>query len=178
MRTVTAGRVWDTSVRVAELSPDVVRSLLRYEPETGNFIRLVQTSRRIKVGDVAGGKNAIGYIQVSVAGHVCLAHRLAWFYMTGEWPKDQIDHINGDRSDNRWSNLREADKALNMQNQRRAPKHNRSTGLLGASKSRYGYRSQIWISDQHYHLGYYKTAEEAHQAYLVAKRKLHRGGML
>ena len=93
MKTLTAARL---------------RELLQYDPETGVFTRLVKTSNGIKVGDVAGTADARGYILIRVDGWLHLAHRLAWLHMTCEWPKGMIDHINGVRDDNRWSNLRRA----------------------------------------------------------------------
>ena len=85
-----------------------LRELLQYDPETGVVTRLVKSSNGIKVGDVAGTADARGYILIRVDGWLHLAHRLAWLHMTCEWPKGMIDHINGVRDDNRWSNLRRA----------------------------------------------------------------------
>lgn len=154
-----------------------LRKLLSYDPVTGIFIRLIQTSNRIKVGDVAGGKNALGYIQISVDGEMLLGHRLAWLYMTGKWPASLIDHKNMIRHDNRWCNIREATKSLNMQNQRQ-PSSRNLAGFLGVSTRRYGFSAHIQIEKKIIYLGTYRTAERAHQAYVEGKRKHHPGGML
>lgn len=103
--------------------------LLHYEPQTGRFIRKLRTSNRIKVGDVAGCVNPEGYIQISLDGQSFLAHRLAWLYEHKEWPDDLIDHVNGDKKDNRITNLRQASNAQNMHN---APYGRKSkTGIKG-----------------------------------------------
>lgn len=103
------------------------------------------------------------------------AHRLAWLIYYGTWPKDQIDHIDGDRSNNRIANLREATHDENCENQHRAQSDNYTTGLLGASfdKRKRVFRASIMVKKVVYRLGTFKTAEEAHQAYLAAKRQLH-----
>lgn len=103
--------------------------LLHYDPLTGLFIRKVRTSNRIKVGDVAGCVNPEGYVQISVDGKPFLAHRLAWLYVHKEWPQNLIDHVNGDKKDNRIANLRAANNTQNMHN---APYGSKSkTGIKG-----------------------------------------------
>ncbi len=160
------------------LTADRLRELLRYEPETGNFIRLVKTGGRYgaNVGTVAGTKTSEGRVFVSVQSKQYRAHRLAWLYMTGEWPKGEIDHINGEPSDNRWANLRDVSRRVNAQNLRRAHSHS-GTGLLGAS---WGSRDRRFVArikhqGKYVSLGGFDTAEEAHAAYVAAKRRLHEG---
>jgi hypothetical protein len=101
-----------------------------------------------------------------------LEGRLAWFYTTGAWPKDQIDHIDGNKSNNRFANLREATPSQNTQNQRRAMRTNK-LGILGVILARGKFRAQIWFDGKNKFLGYFATAEAAHAAYLAAKRKFH-----
>ena len=103
------------------------------------------------------------------------AHRLAWLYVHGAWPTGQIDHINGDRGDNRISNLRDVTPALNTQNQRRAARSNKSSGLLGVTANRGRWLAQISIGGKSRNLGRYATPEEAHAVYVAAKRVLHAG---
>jgi hypothetical protein len=87
---------------------------------------LVSTSSNARAGDVAGGaNNGDRYRRIRVDNQLYQAHRLAWLYMTGEWPSNGIDHINGHRADNRWANLREATQSQNMANGRRL--HQRTT---------------------------------------------------
>jgi hypothetical protein len=127
----------------------------------------------------AGTLDAIsGYRRVMLRRRNRLAHRLAWFLVTGEWPKNTIDHINGNKSDNRWANLRDVAVQTNSQNERRARRNNRS-GFLGVRKNRVGmYVAAIGIDYGKRHLGSFKTPEEAHAAYIAAKRLHHEGNTL
>jgi hypothetical protein len=156
------------------LSQDKVRHLLHYDPLTGIFTRLVRTSRRIKVGDVAGSKNGGGYVQIRIDGVLRQAHRLAWLYMTGENPIGEIDHKNTIPSDNRWENLRDATRKVNMQNQRR-PHRNSQLGILGVSRNSNGFMASINIAGKKMYLGTFPSTALAHDAYLKAKRELHEG---
>lgn len=103
-------------------------------------------------------------------------HRLAFLYMTGEWPAHQVDHINADRADNKWANLREATISVNAQN-RRAALAGSSSGLLGASwdSKHERWKAQIRVNGRTRHLGYFGSPEAAHQAYLMSKRAHHAG---
>jgi hypothetical protein len=98
-----------------ELTQDILRSLLRYNPTTGEFTWLA-SQYRIKAGDVAGSKRTDGYIAIGVGGKLYKAHRLAFLYMEGEFPKDQVDHLNGIKIDNSWANLRKCTPIENMNN--------------------------------------------------------------
>lgn len=111
-----------------ELTAERLRELLSYDPETGIF-RRVATRRQVKSGDIAGSDDGKGYWRIRVNGEKHRAHRLAWLYVNGAWPIDQLDHINGDKLDNRICNLREATNSENQQN-RSLPKSNTS-GRLG-----------------------------------------------
>ena len=157
-----------------ELTADRLREVLHYAPDTGVFTWLVKTSTRIKVGDVAGSASARGYVWVRVDGVLLLAHRLAFLWMTGEWPPQFVDHINGVRDDNRWSNLRPATRAENNQNQRRARSDNK-LGLLGVCRYRNRFRATIAVDGQRIHIGTFDAPEQAHAAYLKTKRELHGG---
>jgi len=160
------------------LTQQRLKALLHYDEREGMFTWLVATNGRRFVGERAGNLNPNGYIQIKVDRVLYRAHRLAWLYMTGVWPpEEQIDHINGIRSDNRWCNMRNVSRAINNQNQRRAPKRNKSTGLLGVSQRNpeAGYQARIRHQRKEKRLGTFPTAEMAHQAYLSAKRSLHPG---
>lgn len=140
-----------------------------YDPSTGVFTRLMRTTfSRCKVGAKAGTLNGWGYIDVGVFGRKFRAHRLAWFYMTGAWPAKQIDHINGDRSDNRFTNLRLATPTENRANARN--RVNSKSGLKGAFLVRGKWRSQIKKDGVTRSLGVFATAEEAHAAYVAAAK--------
>ena len=155
---------------------DRLKELFSYNPETGLFTRIVRTSNNSKIGDIVGTKNTTGYLQISIDWRLYSVARLAWLYMTGKWPEEEIDHINGIRNDNRFSNLREADRTLNNQNRRNAGEINK-LGFLGVSLHKRDQKitAQIKINGKTKWLGYYKTPELAHAAYLSAKRQYHEG---
>jgi hypothetical protein len=122
----------------------------------------------VKPGDVAGHLTAQGYWRISVDGRRYLAHRLAWLYVHGEWPAAQIDHVDLDKSNNRFANLREATNAQNKANTR-ARKDNTS-GFKGASwdKRSGRWRARICVVGKDSHLGFFDSAETAHAAYCQA----------
>lgn len=122
----------------------------------------------------AGCINGLGYRVIRIDKRLYTAHRLAWLYVHGSWPSGVIDHINGDRGDNRIENLRDIPKAQNHQNLKRPPANNR-TGWLGVtfSRRRQHYVAQICIDGRHLYIGSFPTAERAHEAYMRAKHKLH-----
>lgn len=94
--------------------------------------------------------------------------------MTGEWPIGDIDHINGIRHDNRWSNLRVVSAQVNQQNRRRANANGRA-GLLGVNPYKNKFRAYIKIDGRTKYLGSYETADRAHAEYVAAKRQFHEG---
>lgn len=149
-----------------------LRELVRYDPEIGTFMRLVRTSNN-KIGDVADAIHHNRYRRISVDGKSYWAHRLAWFYMTGEWPHQQIDHRNGVCDDNRWLNLREATIAENHQNQ--AARRANNSGLLGVGwdAARKNWIARIKNRGRTTNLGRFADKHAAHAAYLAAKAKLH-----
>lgn len=152
-----------------------LRELLSYDENTGIFTRLVRTSNRINVGDVAGYLRPDGYVRILVDGQRWLAHRLAWIYVYGTPPIGEVDHINQKRADNRICNLRDESTITNQHNQRRAHRQSK-TGLLGASPYRNGsFVAQISVAGTSHFLGLHSTPEAAHEAYVQAKRRLHKG---
>lgn len=156
------------------LIQEKLKELFSYDYKTGNFIRLKETSN-VKKGDIAGCLTDQGYIRIRILGKKYLSHRLAWLYVYGQFPIKSLDHINGNKTDNRIINLREVTTAENLQNQKKPTGNNKTTGLLGASFDKYSnkYKSQICINQKKINLGRFNTPEEAHQAYLTAKRELH-----
>jgi hypothetical protein len=160
------------------VTAEELRALFRYDPDTGDFTRLVAMGRKAEVGRVAGKKAVRGNWVISVRCRTYSAHRLAWLYMTGAWPVNEIDHIDGNPLNNRFSNLREATSAENKQNRHVARKDNKH-GLIGAylhARNADGsavWRARIQIGGKQKSLGLFKSPEAAQAAYLSAKRELH-----
>lgn len=143
-----------------------IKNQISYEPLTGVFTRLTRSSNALP-GQVIPTPHAEGYKRITVGGKTYLAHRLAFFLMTGSWPSEMIDHINQDRSDNRWANLREADRSQNAFN-RKANKGS-STGIKGVSLHKASGKYVVQIC--HRYLGLYDNIELAELVSLEAQDK-------
>ena len=154
------------------LTQNYLKSLLDYEPETGEFTWRVSRGMA-KAGLRAGRIHHSGYVGITINGKEYRAHRLAWLYVRGAFPEHSLDHINGVKSDNRIANLRNATDSENSQN-KAVYKQNKS-GYIGVSyiKSRGKYMAQIYVSGKGKYLGFYDTAELAFEAYKEAKRAYH-----
>lgn len=150
-----------------------LKQLVKYDPVTGIFTRLVTTSPRAIAGDVAGTLDINGYTIMRIDSTRYRAHRLAWVYMTGSPPKEDIDHRNGARSDNRWSNLREATNSQNLMN-RRLAKTNKIgiKGVWPSNSKSMPFRSAIRQDGKSRHIGHFATAEEAARAYADAAKEI------
>lgn len=163
------------------LALDRLREAFQYDPATGQFIsRIPGPSRggggRRAVGKVAGCLLPSGYVVISLDKGKYRAHRLAWFYMTGSpAPADlQIDHINGNRADNRWANLRLATQVQNSANMLRPHRSDAAKGVSRYENPKTGtvrFRSHITVSGRTHHLGSFPTLREAKAAYLSAARE-------
>jgi hypothetical protein len=159
----------------------IARELWTYDPATG-ILRWRNNRSQMKAGDRAGSdpQPPDRYSQVGARiegdSRLYMVHRVIWLMMTGAWPKADIDHIDGDILNNRWTNLRDVPTQLNCQNQRRAQRNNKS-GLLGVTWSgQHGkWRARIHVDGKKRHLGLFQTKEEAHECYLEAKRLFHDG---
>jgi hypothetical protein len=161
-----------TLLGVSMLTQASLKELLHYDPETGLFTWIAPLSNRVKVGDVCDSKGPLGYILIGVRGTRLYAHRLAWLYMTGEWPTNMIDHINCVRDDNRWSNLREATKSQNMRNA--GVRKQNTSGHTGVGFHAQTKKWRAFISDDqknYVHVGLFDTIEEAVAARKVAAAK-------
>lgn len=161
----------------SDLTAARLRELLSYDPSTGEF-RFKATRPGHPAGAVAGWNAETGYHKHEIGDRAYFGHRLAWLHVYGHWPLGDIDHINGNRMDNRIANLREATPATNNQNLRKARVTN-STGLLGVDERKHRktkrFRAKICVEQKLIHIGYFETAQEAHDAYLAKKRELHQG---
>lgn len=151
-----------------------LKELMDYNPETGEFVRKVRRGRMGAVGSLAGTVNRKGYVIIEIDGQPYTAHRLAWLFMTGEMPMDQVDHRDRNKQNNAWSNLREATNAQNHQNRVDPLKSNKS-GFLGVClhKTAQKWVAQIKKDGRRIYLGLHETPEAAHAAYLAAKAQLH-----
>ena len=139
------------------LTAEYVRNILDYNPETGDFIWKINKGSRAKKEMVAGTIRD-GYIIIGINNKEYGAHRLAWLYMAGNWPKEYIDHINGIRGDNKWCNLRETSASQNLRNRPKA-KNNKS-----------GHKGVFWCKNTKkwkaiLSLGSFNTKEEAAKVY-------------
>jgi hypothetical protein len=141
---------------------------LTYNSETGLFTWP-------RTNDVAGSLARDGYRKVCVDNKIFNAHKLAWCLVYGKMPTQALDHINGVRDDNRIANLRLATPSENAQNKRSSPAGKRTKAPLGVTfhKKCQKYQAQIMVGGCSHYLGLYETPEDAHAAYLAAKRNLH-----
>lgn len=155
-----------TSLTAAE-----AREALHYDPETGVFTRLISKARG-KAGRVAGSLSN-GYVRVPLDRKVYKAHRLAWLYMTGEWPAGIIDHVDRNRSNNRWSNLREVTAAGNAQNA--SLRKDNKSGVKGVSwcNTNKKWMAQLKVNNRNKFLGHFHTVQEAAEARRRAEETMH-----
>lgn len=158
-------------VKKRTLTVELLRRLLDYNPDTGVF-RWRYDMRRIPMDGVAGNINADKYRRIVINHECMLAHRLAWLYVYGEWPKGDIDHINRERDDNRIANLRDATRSQNIHYSR--PSSLNKSGIKGVSwaKKSKKWFAQIKINGRSIHLGSFDTPESAGAAYQAAA-KIH-----
>jgi len=136
-----------------------LKELFYYDPDTGEFIRKTAPARNVKIGDVAGSPHCEGYIEMKVDKKSYLAHRLAWMYITGSFPPDQIDHINHNRADNRQENLRPATHRENGMNCKLGK--NNKTGLLGVFYDGFSFVVRIMIHGNNRYLGAFDNLLDA-----------------
>jgi hypothetical protein len=147
-----------------------LKELLHYDPDTGLFTR-VKSMPRSKKGEVVGYTNGRGWLRVKIDGKHYKLHRLAFLYMEGAFPPDEVDHINGNKDDNRWCNLRKATRAQNNAN--RASGGNSVTGYRGVLPSGKRFFAQITKDGKRIHLGMYDCPKEAHKAYCRAAKDFY-----
>lgn len=151
------------------------RRAFNYDPRTGEFTWAEDRGTNKLRGTPAGHVNAAGYRMLQLGKVTYRANRVAFALMTGHWPAGVIDHVNGDRLDNSWANLRDVTQGENTQNRKRAQRNNRS-GFLGVSQKRNGWEARIKIpSGKMVRKAGFETPELAHEFYLLLKEMLHPG---
>lgn len=156
-----------------EPTQEIIKKYLDYNPDTGIFTwKEARGNRGVKPNRIAGCKDQ-GYVDIRLLQQNYRAHRLAWVYMTGNPAPEYVDHINRNRSDNRWENLRAATACESARNVRMSPRN--TVGLKGVTKkkNRNKYVAQIKYKRKRIYLGTFNTPEEAHAAYCVAAKKYH-----
>lgn len=155
------------------LTIDYLKTILDYNSHTGDFTWKQQLSATGPAGSKAGCiKSTDGYVQIQINKRKYRAHRLAWFYVNGKWPKKYIDHINHDRGDNRIDNLRECNDSTNQANRRISS--NNTSGYKGVywNKFKESWEARIKKDGKSYNLGYYDDKDDAHKAYCKAAKNL------
>lgn len=175
----------------ALLSPDILRQLLTYDPDTGKLFWNERSSdfflsnernsedsarawnRKFSGREALYAVGTSGYLQGSLLGRNCRAHRAAWAIYHGEWPTEHIDHVNGVRADNRICNLRQATRSQNLCN-RGAPSHNTSgfKGVYWSAREK-KWHVQICFGGKRKSMGYFKDKADAVSAYAQAARQYH-----
>lgn len=172
-----------------ELSQSTLCQMLHYDPKTGHFAWLPRplefitetkatpkwvTKARMDArfaGKRVGTVDKKGYLRIFLFGNSYPAHVLAWLYMTGEWPTEEVDHRNLQKMDNRWDNLRPATSQQNARNRR--VRSDSSTGLKGVKPHEGRFHARIQTSNKRISLGLYDCPVAAHFAYVVAADKFH-----
>lgn len=150
---------------MSTLTVEQLRKALDYDPRTGTFVWLV-AKRGTARGTTAGTLNSNGYITIAVCGRLYKAHRLAWFHIHGEWPPNDIDHVNGIRTDNRLENLRLATRSQNCAN-KSSHRRDNTSGVKGVTwdKGRQKWMAKIQVAGDHKFLGRFTSLEEAADSY-------------
>lgn len=156
-----------------EITQKYLKSVLYYDPETGIFTWIKSSSNRIQNGDMAGSFSKRGYTVIRISKKIYTAHRLAFLFMTGKFPIDEVDHINRIKTDNKWVNLRECNRTQNSANHGKF-KNNKS-GYKGVywHKTNKKWSSEIYTNGNKIHLGFYTDIKEAAKTYNEAANKYH-----
>lgn len=160
-----------------QFTAEFFREVIAYDPTTGEMWWKKRIGPMNPVGSNVGSKCIRGYREVSIFGKKFRLHRIAWIYVYGDWPAQQIDHINGVRDDNRIANLRDVDSSTNNQN-KIGPHRESKSGVRGVRS-----RGDRWLADIQTRgvrkfLGSFATLEQASRAYAEAKREMHVGGRI
>lgn len=158
---------------MSEMTADLARSLWSYDPDDGQFRWLVPArNNQIPPGTIAGALDKLGYHVLCFRRKKYGGGRIAWLIMTGAWPAKEIDHIDGNPSNNKWSNLREATRSQQLCNTR--VRRDNALGVKGVCWGRRGkYEAYVSVAGNRKNLGSFATIEEAKAAYDAAARERH-----
>ena len=151
-----------------QLTQKILKECLDYNPLTGIFSAKINTGS-MRIGKRVGKLHR--YLYIGVKRRRYLAHRLAWLYVYGKWPDNEIDHINRNKLDNRISNLRDTSGSLNQKNRSSLSKNNK-TGFLGVVRVQGGFSARIKNNRKVIHIKYCATPEEASKAYAKYKQQM------
>lgn len=156
-----------------DLTQERVKELFDYDAENGWLIRKKDNHGRIVNRPCGIKPNHHGYGPLTIDGNTYHVHRVIWLWHKGEWPENDIDHIDRDRMNNRIENLRPATRQENLHNI--GMNRNNSSGYPGVCfhKPTNKFMARIWINNKQIYLGLFTTAEEAFEAYMIAKIKYH-----
>ena len=146
----------------------MLMQIVDYDPDTGVFLWKVQKAHATKIGSIAGSADVRGYWRIHIDGKSYKAHRLAWLWVTGTFPTKQIDHVDGNKANNRWRNLRECTGSQNRANCGK-PSTNTS-GFKGVNfhRGRQQWQARIMVRGRRVFLGWFDEAESARDAYQKA----------
>lgn len=150
-----------------------LKELLDYNKDTGIFTWKKRTSNRIKVGSIAGNLHNKGYIELKVNGIRFLCHRLAWFYEYDELPT-LIDHINGDKADNRLTNLRKATQQSNAYNSKLRSNNKSGVRCVSWDKVRNNWAVRVTVDNQLKYFGNYNDLETAKKVADGVRKLIHK----
>jgi hypothetical protein len=155
------------------LTQEELKKILHYDANSGIFTYLISTNNRVKKDDRAGNNHNAGYEDISINYKKYLLHRLAWLYIYGELPKNQIDHIDGNKKNNCISNLRECNYSQNNQNIRM--RKDNTTGYKGVviDKRDGAFMARCHVNGKCNNLGRFKTPELASAAYQSFAKQHH-----
>jgi|SRR6266851_5489738 len=157
-----------------DLTAQQVRERFSYNRKTGILTWKISPSNNVKAGSPISSVGRLGYIRVSINNKRYLAHRIIWLWVTGKWPKYEIDHRDQNSANNKWKNLRQATPSQNHQN--RGPQKNNTSGYKGVfwNSSDQRWNANIKLRGHNYRLYAFTSAKAAHIARCAESRRLRR----
>lgn len=148
-----------------------IREAFNYNPDTGAITWRIRAARNTKIGAVAGWRIPDGYSRVNLDKMTLSGSHVAWVYMTGKWPDEMIDHIDGDPTNDRFANLREATNGQNQCNAKR--RCSNTSGMKGVCRNKNSWMALIAVNKKRHYLGTFPTREQAFEAYSAAAKEMH-----